>query len=142
MGPLFIDRTYVLAFILDLKELYFNEYSVSPAEFYYVSDNLNKAFENAGIKAYVINAIDNYYYNIDGDIKLRKGFDTEQVVNELLLRLDYEQFDIMSDYLYNEDFMMNVLLDSKRQMINDVSRRYNFNNIKANRHTFKKKKYY
>ena len=140
MGPLFIDRTYVLAFILDLKELYFNEYSVSPTELYYVSENLNKEFESAGIKAYIINAVDNYYYNIDGDIKLRKGFDTEQVVNELLLRLDYEQFDIMSDYLYNEDFMMNVLLDSKRQMINDVSRRYNFNNIKANKHTLKKRR--
>ena len=129
MKGIFIDKTYLLAFVLDFKKELFNEYSVSFNELYHITKALNEEFESNNLNVRIIDTIDNRYYETTGDIRLKNGYTTEKVKSNLLLKIGVEDFSVIFEYLDNKDLMTNIILDSKQQIINDAKQRYGESNI-------------
>ena len=129
MKGIFIDKTYLLAFVLDFKKELFNEYSVSFNELYHITKALNEEFESNNLNVRIIDTIDNRYYETTGDIRLKNGYTTEKVKSNLLSKIDVEDFSIIFEYLDNKDLMANIILESKQQIINDAKQRYGESNI-------------
>ena len=117
---MYIEETYLIAYILKYKD---DDY-LSFDELYYISNLLNKEFEDKKVNARIIDDIDwNYYHYMRRGIRIKETYNYKRIIKDFFCQIKADQLYIVN-YLDNEELILNLIINAKQSVIDDEKKHY------------------
>lgn len=113
-NTIFLPNSYVAASIINVKNKYLGERFVTIIELNFISSMLQDEFNKNNINAYIVDRLNNDYFNyIDDVILINKNKDIDDVISFGQGILDNNIY----KYLWNEKFIFENLYEINKQNI-------------------------